>query len=247
MHVVRRAGAPVHDYPSLYAWSVDCREEFWAAVWRFCGVIAEDIPGHGPWYTALVGRDRMAPPTPDLGPTWFLGARLNFAENLLRYRDDRPALVSWGEHGRRAALTYSQLHDAVARTAGALRADGIVAGDRVAGFMPNVPETVIMMLAAASIGAIWSSCSPDFGVTGVLDRFGQIQPRVLLAAAGYQYVGKTIDCMPRVREIVNRIPEIERVVIVPHDAATVEIAGIRGGIVWNDYLHGDSPAPVPAL
>ncbi len=240
---VRNEGAPVRDYPTLHAWSVDRREDFWAAVWRFCGVVAAEIPGHGAWYTALVGRERVAPPTPELGPTWFLGARLNFAENLLRYRDAQPALVSWSETGRRAALSYAELYDAVARAAAALRADGVSAGDRVAGFMPNVPETVIMMLAAASIGAVWSSCSPDFGVNGVLDRFGQIQPKVLLAAAGYRYAGKTIDCMPRVRDIAARIPEIERVVVVPHEGAPVDPAGLPGGITWNGYVRADGAPP----
>ncbi len=240
---VRNEGAPVRDFPSLHAWSVDRREDFWAAVWRFCGVVADEIPGHGAWYTALVGRERVAPPTPELGPTWFLGARLNFAENLLRHRDAQAALVSWSETGRRAALSYAELYDAVARAAAALRADGVSAGDRVAGFMPNVPETVIMMLAAASIGAVWSSCSPDFGVNGVLDRFGQIQPKVLLAAAGYRYAGKTIDCMPRVRDIAARIPEIERVVVVPREGAPVDPAGLPGGITWDGYVGADGPPP----
>jgi acetoacetyl-CoA synthetase len=243
MAFVRDEGAPVTDYASLYAWSVDRREDFWSAVWRFCGVVAEDIPGHGHWYTVLVGRDRVAPPSPDLGPTWFLGARLNFAENLLRHRDDRPALVAWNEDGRTAALSYVELYDAVARVAAALRTDGIRAGDRVAGFMPNVAETVIMMLAAASIGAVWSSCSPDFGVNGVLDRFGQIQPKVLVVAAGYQYAGKRIDCMPRVREIAARIPEIERVVVVPFGDAPLDVAGLPRGIAWADYAPADEPTP----
>ncbi len=240
---VRDEGAPVHDYPSLYAWSVDRREEFWAAVWRFCGVIAEDIPGHGHWYTVLVGRERVAPPTPELGPTWFLGARLNFAENLLRHDDDHPALVAWGESGRTGGLTYRELREAVARAAAALRADGIGAGDRVAAFMPNVPETVILMLAAASIGAVWSSCSPDFGVNGVLDRFGQIRPRVLLATAGYRYGGRRIDCVQRVREIVAHIPDIERVAVVPSADRPADVAGLPGGVVWSDYVRAAEPAP----
>ncbi|HEU4990198.1 MAG TPA: acetyl-coenzyme A synthetase N-terminal domain-containing protein, partial [Gemmatimonadaceae bacterium] len=121
---VRSEGAPVHDYPSLYRWSVDRREEFWAAVWRFCGVVADERDDGGWWDTVLVGRDRVAPPDPALGPTWFSGARLNFAENLLRHRDDREALVSWGEDGRRSAYTYAELYDAVARAAAALRRDG---------------------------------------------------------------------------------------------------------------------------
>ncbi|MDE3215549.1 MAG: acetoacetate--CoA ligase [Gemmatimonadota bacterium] len=243
MAFVRDEGAPVRDYASLYRWSVQHREQFWSAVWRFCGVIADEIPGHGPWYTILVGRDRVAPPTPDLGPTWFLGARLNFAENLLRCADERPAVVAWGETGRTATLTYRELRDEVARAAAALRADGVRAGDRVAAFMPNVPETVIFMLAAASLGAIWSSCSPDFGVNGVLDRFGQIEPKVLLATAGYRYAGKPIDTMPRVRAIAERIPSIARLVVVPGPVGAPDVGGLRGGIMWRDYVRAGTPAP----
>jgi acetoacetyl-CoA synthetase len=210
------SAAAVTDSRSLYAWSIAEPARFWPAVWRFCGVIAEERAGNAPWDEVLIGGDRVAPPDPTLGPRWFLGARLNFAENLLRYRDDREALVSWTESGRQRSMTYAQLGDAVARFAGFLRGAGVRAGDRVAGFVPNIPEAVIAMLAAASLGAIWSSCSPDFGVAGVLDRFGQIEPRVLVAADGYQYGGKRIDSLPRVREFAERLPSVERIVIVPH-------------------------------
>jgi hypothetical protein len=179
-------------------------------------VIAEERPGRDPWDEVVVGLDRMAPPDPELGPRWFTGARLNFAENLLRFDDEHEALVSWNESGRRGALTYAELQESVRAVAAALRAQGIVAGDRVAGFMPNIPEAVIAMLATASLGAIWSSCSPDFGVKGVLDRFGQIEPRVLFTADGYRYAGKEIDSLGRVREIVQQIRSIERVVVVPY-------------------------------
>ena len=180
----------------------------------------------------LIGRDRVAPPDPELGPKWFVGTRLNFAENLLRYRDDREAIVFWNEHGAQRRLTYRELYDEVARVAAALRGSGVGVGDRVAGFMPNVPETVIAMLAATSIGAIWSSCSPDFGVNGVLDRFGQIQPRVLFCADGYRYAGREIDCLDRVREIAERIPEIERVVVVPYLRRDGDISAIRAAVSW---------------
>jgi acetoacetyl-CoA synthetase len=146
----------------------------------------------------------MAPPDPELGPKWFTGSRLNFAENLLRYDDDREALVFWNERGAQRRLTYRELNAHVARLASALRECGVGVGDRVAGFMPNLPETVIAMLATTSLGAIWSSCSPDFGVTGVLDRFGQIQPRVLFCADGYRYSGRDIDCLERVRRSPRR-------------------------------------------
>ena len=158
----------------------------------------------------------MAPPDPELGPKWFVGSRLNFAENLLRYRDDREAIVFWNERGAPATA------DAIASCTTRSRASprhcarwASTVGDRVAGFMPNLPETIIAMLATTSLGAIWSSCSPDFGVNGVLDRFGQIEPRVLFCADGYRYAGREIDCLERVREIAERDSvEIERVVVV---------------------------------
>ena len=162
-------------------------------VWRFCGIVASDNDPSFACDRPLIGRTRMAPPDPELGPRWFVGARLNFAENLLRYRDDREALVFWTERGAQRRLTYRELYDDVARVAAALRLAGVGVGDRVAGFMPNMPETIIAMLAATSIGAIWSSCSPDFGVNGVLDRFGQIEPQVLFCADGYRYAGREID------------------------------------------------------
>ncbi|MFI5228361.1 MAG: acetoacetate--CoA ligase [Gemmatimonadales bacterium] len=234
----------VTDFDSLYRWSVSDLELFWSEVWRFCGVVSAARDGVA-YECVLVGRDRVAPPDPVLGPNWFIGSRLNFAENLLRYRDDREALVAWDEHGGRARLTYRELFDAVARTAAALRALGISVGDRVAGFMPNVPETVIAMLATASIGAIWSSCSPDFGVDGVLDRFGQIRPRVLFAAERYRYAGREIDCMPRVAAIADRIAEIERVVVVPGARSNGPIRGldtVRGAVCWSDFV-GDAESP----
>ena len=166
--------AQVTDSTSLYAWSIAEPEQFWPAVWRFCGVIADDRAPDDPWDAVLVGGDRMSPPDPARGPTWFPGARLNFAENLLRYRDDRDALVLWTEQGVQRRLSFADLADAVARFAAFLRSAGVGIGDRVAGFVPNIPEAVIAMLATASIGAVWSSCSPDFGPAGVVDRFGQI-------------------------------------------------------------------------
>ena len=181
--------ATVHDSPSLYAWSIAAPEQFWPAVWRFCGVVAAPRAGGDAWDDVLVGGDRMAPPDPGLGPRWFTGARLNFAENLLRRRDGAEALVLWTERGAGRRMTYGELHRAVGELAEYLRRQGVVAGDRVAGFLPNIPEAVVAMLATASLGAVWSSCSPDFGVNGVLDRFGQIAPKVLVTADGYHYAG----------------------------------------------------------
>jgi acetoacetyl-CoA synthetase len=222
------------DYPALYAWSVAHPEEFWPAVWRFTGIVADSRPG-APWDAVLVGGDRMAPPDPIRGPRWFPGARLNFAENLLRWRDDRPALVFWNELGRQRVLSFAELAVEVAALAGALRDAGVGPTDRVAGFLPNLPETVIAMLASASIGAIWSSCSPDFGANGVLDRFGQIAPKVLFCADGYRYGGKQIDCLARVREVRERIPAIERVVVVEYLGNRPDIGGIRSAVRWAEF------------
>jgi acetoacetyl-CoA synthetase len=223
------------DYGLLHRWSVGHPEQFWPEWWRYCGIVADERSGRGQWDDVVIGLDRMAPPDPVRGPRWFLGARMNFAENLLRYADDREALVSWNESGRRGALTYAELQVAVATVADALRAHGIVAGDRVAGFMPNIPEAIVAMLATASLGAIWSSCSPDFGVKGVLDRFGQIAPRVLFTADGYRYAGKELDSLGRVREIVDEIPAIERVVVVPYLRSEPSLSSIRNVATWAEW------------
>jgi len=225
------------DYGDLYRWSVDNPERFWAAVWRFAAVIADERAGREPWDEVLVGGRRMAPPDPVLGPRWFTGAKLNFAENLLCHRDDRRAIVFWNELGRQRELSFRELVLEVGRVASALRRAGVRAGDRVAGFMPNIPETVVAMLGAASLGAIWSSCSPDFGVSGVLDRFGQIQPKILFCSASYRYGGRELDCLERVRAIVASIPEIERVVIVPY-LSRPELGTIRNAAHWDDFVNG---------
>jgi acetoacetyl-CoA synthetase len=233
---VRPGGAEqVDDFPSLYRWSVDRPDTFWPEVWRFCGVVAAERAGGLPWDEVLVGGGRMAPPDPRRGPSWFTGARLNFAENLLRYDDDRPALVFWNERGPGTRLNFRELRNEVAALAGALRALGVAPGDRVAGFLPNLPEAVIAMLAATSIGAVWSSCSPDFGTDGVLERFGQIRPTVLFCADGHRYAGKEIDSLARVREVRARIPEIERVVVVPYLRDSPDLGGLPGAVLWEEF------------
>jgi acetoacetyl-CoA synthetase len=239
--------AEVRDFASLYRWSVEHPDAFWPEVWRFCGVIADDPARREPWDRVVVGLDRMAPPDAELGPRWFPGARLNFAENLLRYNDDRPALVFWNELGRQRELSYAQLNGEVRRTAAALEQEGVRIGDRVAGFLPNLPEAVIAMLATSSLGAIWSSCSPDFGANGVLDRFGQIQPKVLFTADGYRYAGKEIDSLPRVREVREKIPEIKRVVVVPYLSVSSAIGGIRDALMWDQWLPRLPASPLTRL
>jgi acetoacetyl-CoA synthetase len=166
---------------------------------------------------------------------WFPDAHLNFAENLLRSRDDSDALVFWGEDRVKNRLSHGDLYRQVAHFAAALQEMGVVAGDRVAAWMPNLPETIVVMLAASSIGAIFSSASPDFGVQGVLDRFGQIEPKVLVAVDGYYYNGKVVDCLDRLAAITDGLPSVKRVVVVPyvhahHDLSHVHHARDAGQI-----------------
>lgn len=231
-------------FAAVHAWSVEWPERFWAAVWRFCGVVAAERPGGRPWDDVVRGIDRMAPPDPELGPRWFPGARLNLAENLCRTGGDGPAIIAWNEQGPQRELSHDELRRAVAACAAAMRASGVAAGDRVAGLLPNIPEAVIAMLATISLGAVWSSCSPDFGVAGVVDRFGQIAPRLLIAADGYQYAGTRIDLRARVAEVAARLPTVERIVVVPYMDAGVAIPTIPGGVRWPEFLDGcETPAP----
>ncbi|HEU4628291.1 MAG TPA: acetoacetate--CoA ligase [Gemmatimonadaceae bacterium] len=235
----------VTDYASLYAWSVAELRRFWPAVWQFCGVVAEgSVPPAASGDAVAVGLQRMAPPDPELGPRWFPGARLNFAENLLRHADDREALVAWTEQGAQRRVSYAELRALVARCRAALRAEGVGAGDRVAGYLPNIVETVVAMLATASLGALWSSCSPDFGVQGVVDRFGQIEPRVLLCADGYRYGGKAIDCRGRLPAIAERVGG-PRVVLVPYRYPDAPAdATLPGAVRWDDWLRAAPGEPL---
>ena len=234
MKHVRATCAPeVNGYPGLYAFSIDRPGAFWTAVWDFCGVI-----GQGDREPALHDGERMP------GARWFPGVRLNFAENLLRFGDDQVALLAASETGGRRSLSYAELRAEVSRLVQALAGSGIGPGDRVVGFLPNVPEAVIAMLATASLGAIWSSCSPDFGVDGVVDRFGQIEPKVLFAAASYAYGGKRFDCLPRVAEIVGRIPAIHRVIVVPYLEAPASLAAIPGAVALPDFVAPFSSGPI---
>ena len=224
------------NYHELYNWSIVHPDRFWADMWKFARVIADEHEGREPWATVVHGIDRMAPPDHDLGPRWFLGARLNFAENLLRFRDDdRDALVAWNENGRQRAISWAALHDEVASVAAALREHGVRSGDRVAAFMPNIPEAVIAMLATASIGAVWSSCSPDFGVQGVLDRFGQIEPRILFCADSYTYAGRKIDCLARAAEVAGKISSIEKVVVVAYGDSNPDISHVPRSQPWTEF------------
>ena len=218
------ADLDVREYERLHAWSVAEPAAFWRAMWEYADVVADRGPEDCAWDAVCVGGDRMVPPNAADGPRWFVGARLNYAENLLRPRtgvaDDAPALIAWGERGRSATRSWGALRAEVAALAAALRADGVGVGDRVAAYLPNACEAVVAMLAAASVGAVWSSCSPDFGTDGVVDRFGQIAPAVLFVAEGYEYSGKWHDTRPRVAEIAARLPSVRRMVVVPRAATT---------------------------
>jgi len=225
MRAVREAtGVEASSYDDLYAFSIERPEDFWRLVWTFAGI-------RGEMGTRVVDDLHKMP-----GARFFPDARLNFADNLLRGRGSEPAIVFNGEGQRRRTLSHSELHAEVARCAARFREAGIRPGDRIAAYMPNMPETIVAVLAAAAIGAVWSSCSPDFGVQGVLDRFGQIEPRLLIACDGYFYAGKTHDVMPRVADITSSLPTIERTVIVPYTGAPSAVETVRGGIQWAEFL-----------
>jgi acetoacetyl-CoA synthetase len=232
-HAERLAGRALPDYAALHGWSVADPAAFWQAVWDDAGVIAA-----APAHTPVEDLHRFP------GARWFPGARLNFAENLLRYRDDRPALVSLLESGQRRELSYRQLHAQTMALARHLQALGVGPGDRVAGWLPNVPEAVIGMLATATLGAVWSSCSPDFGAAGALDRFGQIEPKVLIACDGYHYGGKRIDLADRVRRTIAQLPSLDAAIWVSLIGAAPAGDDARGGDLHFDALVSGPADPV---
>ena len=214
----------VHDYDSLYRWSVEHSDQFWSSLWDFSGVISAR-----PCDRVLTN------PTAMPGAVWFEGARLNFAENLLRFRDDRIALIFRSENGTGRELSYRLLFGEVIRCAEWLKTLGVRSGDRVAGYLTNSPEAVIAMLATTSLGAIWSSCSPDFGVNGVLERFAQIQPKVLFCVDGYHYNGKQYDLMDSVNSVAENIPAVETVIVVPYLNPTPDISGLDNAMLFGDF------------
>ncbi|MFQ5764202.1 MAG: acetoacetate--CoA ligase [Rhodospirillales bacterium] len=239
--VRERWGVDVPDTGALHAFSVAEPGKFWRSVIDFAQIKAETWGPEG-GERALIDGDRMP------GAKWFPDAKLNFAENLLRRVDDVDALVFWGEDAVRRRISFAGLRDQVSVLAQALSTAGVGPGDRVAGYMPNMPETIAAMLATASLGAIWSSCSPDFGVRGVLDRFGQIAPKVLFAADGYRYNGKRHDGLGKLADIVAQLPSLERAIAVPYgdealDAATLGDK-VPGAVPWEDFLAGFEPGPI---
>ena len=229
MFINEKYNKDLDEYGQLYQWSIENIPDFWASMWEFA-----EIKTSKP-YTRVVDDVTKMP-----GAKWFEGAHLNFAENLLRYRDDQVALIFKGESQDSIKITYSELYDEVARVAKSLKEVGVRTGDRIAGFMPNMPETIIAMLAATSLGATWSSCSPDFGIKGVLDRFGQIKPKVLFTADGYFFKGKSFDSLARVPDILREITSIEHVVVVPYTEQNPDISQLPKAVDYRQFKSTDN-------
>ena len=218
----------LENYESLYRWSIDDRESFWEQLVDFYQVRFQTQP------IKALSNDYMP------GAQWFLGATLNYAEHLLRRKDDKTALIFNSENGSRRTLSYQELYDSVAAAQKGLLQAGVTKGDRIAAFMPNCPETIILMLATTALGAIWSSCSPDFGSQGVLDRLGQIEPKLLLAVDGYFYGGKTIDCLDKVAFIQQNIPSLESTVIVRFANLEADISHLDKTKSWSEFCQPEN-------
>ena len=236
-----RLGLTLGGYSDLYAWSIAEPGQFWSELARFAAVRADWGQG-----AALEHPERMP------GARFFPGATLNFAENLLRFGDDHAAITFTSERGAEQRLTYRQLHEEVARIAAGLKDAGVGSGDRICGYLPNLPQTLIAMLASASLGAVWSSCSPDFGVHGVLDRFGQIAPKILLTADGYFYSGKRLDSLETIGTVAAQLPSVERIVVIPYlaDRPPLERLGAAAARAthWLDFGTRGAPlrfTPLP--
>lgn len=226
--VNRRHGLALSDYASLWQWSIDDRAAFWSSLWEFAGIRSAQPP-------AAVLEDGDAMP----GARWFCGARLNFAENLLRHRDTHTALIFHGEDGRARRFSYAWLYRRAGALANALQGLGIGEGDRVAAIVPNIPEAVVGMLATAWLGAIWSSCSPDFGAEGIVDRFGQIEPKLLIAADGYRFKGKRIDIRDKVSDVRRALPEGTHCALIGWQ----QTGRIHDCLDWDDLVAGDEAPP----
>jgi acetoacetyl-CoA synthetase len=226
--VERRCDIEIADYAALYRFSIDRPADFWLAMWDFSGI--RGLRGE----RVVTGLDRMP------GAHFFPDAELSFAENLLKRRDDSTAIIFSSEGERWRTLSHRELFSEVSRFAAGLRRAGVKAGDRVAGYLPNIPEAIIAALGTAAIGGVWSSCSPDFGVQGVLDRFGQIGPRVLVAAIGYVYAGKRYELLPRLTDIVSKLPSIEQTVVVPYLDDERSLDGVPRAVSWRDFCGADA-------
>ena len=220
-------------YAEIYQWSIENIPDFWARFWEFADIKASR------GYDQVVDDVRKMP-----GAKWFSGARLNFAENLLRHRDDRPAFIFRGETQKKAQMTYAELYAAVARLAHSLRGLGLKPGDRVAGYMPNMMETAIAMLAATSVGAVWSSCATDIGSQAALDRLGQIEPKALFTVNGYYYKGKPFSSLGNAAEIAKGIPSLKKVIVASYVDQLPDLTGIPNGVRWEDFLSREMQPPL---
>lgn len=224
-NVSQQHNLKLDNYADLHAWSVEQPDVFWQTIWDDNEVISHSAPT-ATWT-----------PSADVKQVeWFPGSTLNFAENMLRYRDDRDAILFYNEKKQRRSYTYAELYTAVAQFAAGLKQAGIKQGDIVAGFMPNIPETTIAMLATTSLGAIWTSCSPDFGQQGVLDRFAQVKPSLLLTADGYYYNGKTLSSLERVNSFKNALGDVKQTVVVPYIEAEPDISILEGAKLWGEFI-----------
>ncbi len=228
-----RHGTALRDYFDLYDWSVTDIPGLWSALWEFLDIKASKT------YERVVDDLTRFP-----GARWFVGAELNFAENLLRYRDDRTALVFKAETRPSVRMTYAELYATVARLASGLRGKGVTPDDRVAAYMPNIPETALAMLAATSLGAAWASCGSELGVQAVIDRFSQIEPKVLFTVDGYLYKNRPFTLLPDVRAVVEAVPSIEQVVVVPYVGDAPDIRTIPGAVAYRDFLDRAPEAPL---
>jgi len=223
----------IDSYDGLYDWSVENIPDFWAAAWEFLGIKASRD------YDKVIDDLAKFP-----GAEWFPGARLNFAENLLRYRDDHTAFVFRDEMQKPVRMTYAELYSNVARLAKSLREMGVKPGDRVAAYMPNLMETAIAMLAATSIGAVWSSCATDLGAQAALERLGQIEPKVLFTVDGYYYKAKTFSSLGNAGEIAGGIPSLEKVIVVRYTGAESDISSVPHAVFYDQFLAKEAPAEI---
>ena len=231
--VNKKYGLKIDSYAQLYDWSVENIPDFWAVMWEFGEVIASR------GYDKVVDDLSKFP-----GAKWFVGARLNFAENLLRYRDNHTAFIFRGENRKSARMTYAELYAQVGRLANSLRKMGIRPGDRVVAYMPNLMETAIAMLAATSIGATWASCGAELGAPAALDRLGQIEPKVLFTADGYWYKGKTFNTLPKAEKVAKKIPSLEKVVVVSYVQEKPDISSIPNAVNYKDFLSPEEQTEI---
>jgi acetoacetyl-CoA synthetase len=232
-YVNGKQGKKFRTYQELYQWSIEDIPNFWARLWEFADIKASR------GYDQVVDDLGRFP-----GARWFVGARLNFAENLLRYRDDRLAFIFRGETQKYARLTYRELYTVVARLARSLREIGVKPGDRVVGYMPNLMETAIAMLAATSVGATWSSCATDIGSQAALDRLGQVEPKVLFTVSGYFYKGKVFSSLSNAAEVAQGIPSLKKVVVVQYAGEAADLSHIPNAVRYEDFLSEDTEPPL---